>query len=120
MPLPPVARAGERRGERALAPALHARQARVQTLLLLSHLEQYVADLAAAGFEDVEFEDVTAEWAPFVSSRAAAFIAASERNTRVHGAVVAAELERFYATVDGLFGSGALGGVRITATKRAA
>ncbi|KAJ2979967.1 hypothetical protein NQ176_g2931 [Zarea fungicola] len=70
--------------------------------------EQYVADLEAAGFTDVQFTEMTGEWADFVHARAVEYgqFAGHE-----------ASLLTFYSTIDSLFGSGQLGGARIMAKK---
>ena len=81
--------------------------------------EEYMATLAGAGFVDVEWEVMNDRWLPFVDSRLKKFRAAGERNERVHGAALTAELDLFYSTVHELFTRGNLGGVRIKA-KRAA
>jgi cyclopropane fatty-acyl-phospholipid synthase-like methyltransferase len=77
----------------------------------------YAADVGAAGFHDVETTDMTVSWATFCTGRAAAFAAGRERHERVHGADTAARLEGFFTTVDRLFASGSLGGIRITARR---
>ncbi len=70
---------------------------------------KYVADVAAAGFESIEFEDVSEEWTRFVCARAEKYRASETPN---------AELQEFYDTVAGLFEGGNVGGVRLTAVKR--
>lgn len=70
--------------------------------------DQYIADLAKAGFHDIQFEEVTDEWAKFVHERAA--------SNRQRG-TSEAPLTLFYDTVDALFTGRELGGVCITATK---
>ncbi|KAL6852147.1 S-adenosyl-L-methionine-dependent methyltransferase [Trichoderma novae-zelandiae] len=70
--------------------------------------DQYIADLTNAGFKDVQFEDVTEEWAKFVHERA--------ESNRQKG-TTAAPLTLFYDTIDALFAGGELGGARITATR---
>lgn len=70
--------------------------------------EQYVADLEAAGFGNVTFEEMSKDWSDFVHTRAVEY-----------GQAAAAEpsLLTFYNTVDALFRGGQLGGARIHATK---
>ncbi|KAL7950061.1 SAM-dependent methyltransferase [Trichoderma barbatum] len=70
--------------------------------------EQYICDLTNAGFHDIEFEEVSEEWAKFVHDRA---ISNRQKGT------TEAPLTLFYDTVDELFAGRQLGGVRITATK---
>ena len=75
----------------------------------------YEAQLDAAGFEVVRWQDMSAVWAAFVSERKAAWEAARERHVRVHGEQLYAELTHFYVTVEKLFCGGNLGGVRLIA-----
>lgn len=70
--------------------------------------EQYIGNLTDARFQDVEFEEISDVWAKFVRDRAS--------SNRVKG-TSEAPLTLFYDTVDALFASGQVGGVRITATK---
>jgi SAM-dependent methyltransferase len=70
--------------------------------------DQYIADLEKAGFRDVQFEEVTEEWAEFVHERA---VSNRQKGTSE------APLTLFYDTIDTLFASHELGGVCITATK---
>ncbi|ATY58700.1 methyl transferase [Cordyceps militaris] len=86
-----------------------ARQLRqVVSCPYLPSRERYVADLEAAGFGNVVFEDMTAPWADYVRGRAVEY-----RQS------VAPEplLLTFYDTIDELFHGGQLGGARIMATK---
>lgn len=80
--------------------------------------EEYERTLKDAGFVDVRWETMNERWAPFVSSRLAKFREARDRNVRVHGEALTAELDLFYSTVQQLFARGNLGGVRIRARKR--
>lgn len=77
--------------------------------------EEYERCLAKAGLEIVEWDDSTGVWGAFTSERAAAFAAGAERNERVHGVELAADLQDFYDTVAKLFNTpgGALEGARI-------
>lgn len=77
----------------------------------------YVADVIKAGFVDVETTDMTPAWRVFCQGRAAAFRSNLDRHQRVHGAEIAARLDTFFSTVDRLFASGSLGGVRIVARR---
>lgn len=70
--------------------------------------ERYVADLEAAGFGNVTFEDMTADWAEFVHARAAEY----KQSTAPEPLLLT-----FYNTIDELFHKGQLGGARIMATK---
>jgi len=75
----------------------------------------YRADLAAAGFSRVEFEDVTDDWTAFTAARAAQYRADRERLVRVHGEHLVDGLEDFMTTMAGLYADGVLGGARIVA-----
>ena len=77
----------------------------------------YVAALERAGWQDIEFQDMTADWTEFTQDRLAAFRAAKERHLNVHGEDVVAALDAFYDTIVRLFRRGHLGGVRLTASK---
>lgn len=79
---------------------------------------EYVETLTGAGFVDVEWEVMTDRWLPFVDGRLKRFRADAERNERVHGPALTAELDLFYSTVHELFTRGNLGGVRIKAKKK--
>jgi cyclopropane fatty-acyl-phospholipid synthase-like methyltransferase len=80
--------------------------------------ESFAADVAAAGFLDLDVVDMTPSWAPFCRARADAFTASRERHVRVHGEETTARLEGFFHTVARLFASGSLGGIRLTAALR--
>lgn len=84
----------------------------------LSTREQYVTTCEGAGFEEVEFEDKTADWTAFVCERLVAFRAGRERFERVHSDATYAKLLHFYEAVERLFRGGHLGGVRLKATKK--
>jgi len=84
----------------------------------LPNSDEYRAQLKEAGFTSVEFEDMTTAWTVFTATRRDAFHAAREWNMRVHGSVLTDRLDDFYVTVAGLFASGAVGGIRVTARKK--
>ena len=70
---------------------------------------EYSATVAEAGFDAIEFEDVTEHWRDILVARAKKYKAQANKNP---------DLEKFYDTVAELFFGGNLGGVRLTATKR--
>jgi len=78
--------------------------------------EEYGGDLASAGFAAVQLTDMTADWTAYTASRLASYRAARERNVTIHGADVVDGLDDFFATVAGLFASGLIAGVKITAS----
>jgi sarcosine/dimethylglycine N-methyltransferase len=78
----------------------------------LDSFEDYRSLIEQAGFEDVDCRDMSDSWADFVHGRLESFRRGRERFTRVHGEDAYRALETFYAAMDRLFSSGALGGVR--------
>ena len=70
---------------------------------------EYSATVAEAGFDAIEFEDVTERWREILVARAKKYKAQANNSP---------DLEKFYDTVAELFLGGNLGGVRLTATKR--
>ncbi len=78
---------------------------------------EYVAQVEAAGFEDVQFDDMSDQWTRFVRGRFDAFQADRERQLRVHGETVVEGLDDFYGTMTSLYEGGNLGGIRLTARK---
>lgn len=83
----------------------------------LPDLDAYVAQLAAAGFVDIDIVDMSDDWSAFVHDRYLAFRKArGELKARYNEGTVAA-LDRFYGAVDRLFAGGNLGGARITAKR---
>jgi len=70
--------------------------------------DTYTAELAAAGFVDIEFRDMSDVWARFVADRAEAYRRRPDADPALLG---------FYQTVASLFTSGALGGVRLTCVR---
>jgi cyclopropane fatty-acyl-phospholipid synthase-like methyltransferase len=78
--------------------------------------DEYRSDLAGAGFAAVQLTDMTADWTAYTASRLAAYRAARDRNVSIHGAEIVDGLDDFYATVAGLFASGLIAGVKITAS----
>lgn len=70
---------------------------------------RYIADIEAAGFKDVEFEDVSERYTEFVCARAGNYRASEKPN---------AALQIFYDTMAEVFEGGNLGGVRLTAVRR--
>ncbi|WP_372944093.1 methyltransferase domain-containing protein, partial [Shewanella sp.] len=94
---------------RALAEKVYCRY--------LPDFATYRAQLRAAGFTAIELRDRTESWAGFVAERLAGFRAERERLIALHGRDLVDSLDDFYATVDGLFAGGNLGGVRIFARR---
>ena len=70
---------------------------------------RYMADVTAAGFDIIEFEDVSMKWKKVVRERSDNYGASGKPN---------AALEIFYDTVAEIFEGGHVGGFRMTAVKR--
>ena len=81
----------------------------------LPRLKEWGAQFRDAGFVDVEIIDMTGRWQPFVVERTKAFRDARARNIAVHGKAVVDNLDEFYTTIERLFASGHLGGIRAIA-----
>ena len=77
----------------------------------------YVDDVQSAGFAVIEATDMRDEWRRFCAARATSWRAESDRHRRVHGDDIFATLDRFFSTVQRLFESGSLGGLRIVARR---
>lgn len=80
-------------------------------------LDEYTSELTEAGFERIDFADVTDPWTGFLRDRLNTFRESRERNLRVHGADVVDALDDFYEVMVTLFDGGNLGGLRFTAWK---
>lgn len=76
--------------------------------------EQYVADLEAAGFVDVQFEDVTHLWQPWNIQRPIDFEQNKSRHLRVNGEKIVQGLSHRYQVWADLFQRGNIGGARIS------
>ena len=79
--------------------------------------EKWIAQLEAAGFQDVTFQDMTDVWTPWVSERAKTYRGNHDRNLRVQGKAITEGMERFYDCVASLFNGGRLGGCIVRAVK---
>lgn len=79
--------------------------------------ETYRRDLAKAGFEIVQFQDLTEDWRQFTDQRATKWHAEREKLVQIHREDTFSRLGYFYNTVKELYAGGHLGGVRITARK---
>ncbi|TYZ66728.1 hypothetical protein PybrP1_007514 [[Pythium] brassicae (nom. inval.)] len=78
---------------------------------------ELLALLAAAGFEDVAFDDATAKWKPYVVNRHVAYRAALAEHVARDGKHVAEGLDHFYYSVAKVFQGGSVGGFVLTARK---
>ena len=81
----------------------------------VTSIDDYIADLRAAGLIDIVAEDLTEDWAPFAIGRWHAWRADRDIHVRAQGEGAYAAQERFYAVIAQLYASGSLGGVRLTA-----
>lgn len=81
----------------------------------VTSIEDYTADLRAAGLTDIVADDLTADWSPFAIARWHAWRQDRAAHIQAQGEGAYAAQERFYAVIAQLFASGSLGGVRLTA-----
>ena len=79
--------------------------------------DAYIGLLEAAGFSDIRFEDMTAQWMPFVIERASAYRARLPEHRALHGRDVTDALDDFYDGVASLFRGGSFGGLRLVAKR---
>ena len=87
----------------------HAKLRKLVSCSFLPTKSEYSATVAEAGFDAIEFEDVTEHWRDILVARAEKYKRQANKSP---------DLEKFYDTVAELFLGGNLGGVRLTATKR--
>ena len=81
----------------------------------VTSIDEYVADLRSAGFVDITATDLTTDWAPYAAVRLKKWRQDREAYARVYGEGAYAAQEKFYSVIDRLYGSGSLGGLRLTA-----
>jgi sarcosine/dimethylglycine N-methyltransferase len=79
----------------------------------LTSLQEYEADLRAAGFTDVAVTDLTPDWAPFATERLAAWRRNHAAYVAGHGEGAYEAQELFYRVIARLYASGSLGGARL-------
>lgn len=79
---------------------------------------QYKSDLEAAGFVDVQFENITPKWKPWIKARCDKYADNKAAAVAMHGETVFTDRSYFYSIVKKLFMGGHVGGVRITGRKR--
>ena len=94
-------------------PLTDDERAKLRNLVACTFLptkSEYSATVAEAGFDAIEFEDVTEHWRDILVARAKKYKATENKSS---------DLEKFYDTVAELYVAGNLGGVRLTATKGA-
>lgn len=78
-------------------------------------LADYVADVEAAGFHNVQCVDKTADWSAFVGDRLRAFRSQRDDLVARYDVATVESLDEFYGVVADLFAGGHLGGLRLTA-----
>jgi SAM-dependent methyltransferase len=83
----------------------------------ITTIDDYAQDLRAGGLTDVAATDLTPDWAPFAAERLAAWRQDHPAYAAVHGEGAYEAQELFYTTIDRLYRSGSLGGVRLTARR---
>ncbi len=81
----------------------------------LVDLADYRSSLRDAGFELVQLDDMTADWAAFTADRLAAFRATRADYEARHGPEGYAVIETFYDKMAGYFADGSVGGLRMAA-----
>lgn len=69
---------------------------------------RFIADVTVAGFDSIEFDDVSDKWTQLVCARSENYKASDKPN---------AALQEFYDTIAEIFEGGNVGGVRLTATR---
>ena len=74
---------------------------------------RYLTDLTAAGFVDLEFEEVTNLWQPWVKGRFDQFVSERDQYLSLHGAEMVNAQTSFYQAIASLFQAGNVGGARI-------
>lgn len=79
--------------------------------------EQLMALLEKCGFEEIDFQDVTPKWTPYVVSRHIAYHTELENHIAHDGRSVVEALDHFYASVATVFQAGNLGGFTLVVRK---
>ena len=80
---------------------------------------EYRRQLEAAGFVDVEFEEMSDVWTKWTCARRDRFLANADKQTALHGEAHVAKMTTFYKAPPAAFENGRLGGCRITGRKPA-
>ena len=80
--------------------------------------DDYKNQLEKAGFQNVQFEDLTKAWRQWTIGRRNRFLEKKDEHVNLHGEQVYKSMETFYNTVADLFIGGWLAGARITGSKR--
>lgn len=79
--------------------------------------EELVTILKKCGFASIDFQDVTAKWAPYVVNRHVTYHAALDTHIAYDGKSVAEALDHFYSSVAKVFQGGNLGGFTLVVRK---
>ena len=83
----------------------------------VSSVDDYIRDLEAVGFCDIEVVDMSAQWTAWNRARADGYEATKSAAVALHGREIYVSRQRFYSAVAGLFDGGRIGGVRVTGRK---
>lgn len=75
---------------------------------------QYLKDLKAAGFVDLEAVSMSEQWKEWTAARHALYLQSEEETVALHGRDLFESRVLFYRAIDKLFAGGNLGGVRIS------
>jgi len=78
----------------------------------------YIAELEAVGFVDIEVDDLSDSWRRWTAARYETYRASKEQTIKMHGEKLFNDRVAFYEVIDELFAGGNLGGVRVTGRKR--
>jgi cyclopropane fatty-acyl-phospholipid synthase-like methyltransferase len=81
----------------------------------VTSIDEYAADLRAAGFVGIAATDLTSDWAPYAAARLAAWRANRQSYAEVYGEAAYEAQELFYTVIARLYEGGSLGGVRLVA-----
>ena len=99
-------------GEDSISHLTEREVHQLQTIMGTPYLpsaSKYISDVTTAGFDIIEFEDVSEKWTPLLCARAERYKASEKPN---------AALQEFYSTVAEVVEAGNVGGVRLTALRK--
>jgi len=79
--------------------------------------KDYIAELEAAGFADIEVVDLSEGWQKWTKARHESYRASKDDTIKMHSEKLFNDRVSFYEVIDELFAGGNLGGARITGRK---
>ncbi len=77
--------------------------------------DEYISQLEASGFHNIQFVDKSSEWTTYVQERVLQFVSSRSQFEDIHGEPTYLSLLHFYEAVAKLFSAQNLGGARIIA-----